>query len=47
MAFTVHYGIRTETAHRWIGRFEDGMLILDLSKPGQPVAATRNASVTN
>jgi hypothetical protein len=51
MAFTAHYGIPTEVARRWIGRVEDGMLILDLATPGAEVTAGQrrkpNEALTN
>jgi hypothetical protein len=41
-AFTSYYGIKTGIARRWSGRFEDGLLIVDLSVPGVDVSGNRN-----
>ena len=41
MAFTAHYGIPTQHAHRWDGRLEDNVLMFDLKQPGVEVTAGR------
>lgn len=40
-AFANYYGIPLGTARRWIGRMQDGMLILDLKEPGDEVTSNR------
>lgn len=41
-AFTKYYGIETGSAHRWTGRVEDGLLIVDLKEPGTDVSMGRS-----
>ncbi len=41
MAFAAYYGIVTDIARRWIGRLEDGMLVIDLNEPGTEVTSGR------
>lgn len=47
-AFTVYYGIPTDTARRWLGRVEDGLLVVDLKAASVQVTGNRTAQrVTN
>lgn len=40
-AFTVHYGIDTGTARRYLARFRNGMLIVDLREQGADATGPR------
>jgi hypothetical protein len=39
--FTQFIGLDTSEAYRWTPTFEDGMLILDISKPGSKATSNR------
>lgn len=41
--FTKFIGLNTDEAHRWTPYMEDGILCLDVSKPGAKVNSNRNA----
>lgn len=39
--FTQFIGLDTSEAYRWVPRLEDGLLIIDVSKPGQRAVSNR------
>lgn len=43
MLFTAHYGIDTGVARRWEAKAGDGILTIDLKKPGTEVTGNRTA----
>lgn len=40
-AFLAYYGIKFDTARRWIARMQDDMLVIDLKQPGAEVTGNR------
>lgn len=42
--FTQYIGMSTEEARRWVPEVEDGMLVVDISKPGAPATSGRGRS---
>lgn len=43
-AFTKYYGIPTDESRRWFVDVEDGILLIDLRRPGQVVTSNRSGS---
>lgn len=43
-AFTKYYGIPTDESRRWLVDIEDGVLLVDLRRPGQVVTSNRTGS---
>lgn len=43
-AFTKYYGIPTDESRRWFVDIEDGVLLIDLRRPGQIVTSNRVGS---
>jgi hypothetical protein len=41
-AFLQFYDIPFDLARRWVARYADGMLVIDLNEPGVEVAASRS-----
>lgn len=41
-AFTQHYGIKTDTARRYVAAMLDGVLVVDLTQPGTDATGPRS-----